>query len=211
MAKNITSQTLQRLPVYFNYLISLSESRKSGNISATAIAEALDLNDVQVRKDLASVSRGGRPRTGYVTAELISDIGRFLGFENHDGVVVAGIGNLGMAMLGSDSFADYGFDILCGFDCNESLAGTVINGKPVYHISEMRSFCQNENIKTGIITVPEKSAQEVCDIMTDSGIKYILNFASVHLNVPKGVTVHNENISINLAMLARCSFFENRS
>ncbi len=140
MAKNITSQTLQRLPVYFNYLISLSESRKSGNISATAIAEALGLNDVQVRKDLASVSRGGRPRTGYVTAELISDIGRFLGFENHDGVVVAGIGNLGIAMLGSDSFADYGFDILCGFDCNESLAGTVIYGKPVFNIIEMRSF-----------------------------------------------------------------------
>lgn len=211
MSKNITSQTLQRLPVYFNYLMSLSGKRKTGNISATAIAEALGLNDVQVRKDLASVSRGGRPRTGYITAELISDIGRFLGFENHDGVVVAGVGNFGRAMLGSDSFADYGFDVLCGFDCNENLVGTAVNGKPVRHISEMRSFCLSENIKTGIITVPEKSAQEVCDIMTDSGIKYILNFAAVHLNVPKGVTVHNENISITLAMLARCSFSENHS
>lgn len=211
MSKNITSQTLQRLPVYFNYLMSLSGKRKTGNISATAIAEALGLNDVQVRKDLASVSRGGRPRTGYITAELISDIGRFLGFENHDGVVVAGVGNFGRAMLGSDSFADYGFDVLCGFDCNENLVGTSVNGKPVRHISEMRSFCLSENIKTGIITVPEESAQEVCDIMTDSGIKYILNFAAVHLNVPKGVTVHNENISITLAMLARCSFSENHS
>lgn len=207
MAKNITSQTLQRLPLYFSYLVSLPESRKSGNISATAIAEALGLNDVQVRKDLAYVSRGGRPRTGYITAELINDIGRFLGFENHDGVVVAGVGNFGRAMLGSDSFADYGFDIVCGFDCNEKLAGTVINGKPVRHISEMRSFCISENIKTGIITVPENSAQEVCDIMTESGIKYILNFASVHLNVPKNVVVHNENISITLAMLARRDFF----
>lgn len=208
MAKNITSQTLQRLPLYFSYLVSLPESKKSGNISATAIADALGLNDVQVRKDLASVSRGGRPRTGYITAELINDIGHFLGFENHDGVVVAGVGNFGRAMLGSDSFADYGFDILCGFDCNEKLAGTVVNGKPVRHISEMRNFCISENIKTGIITVPEKSAQEVCDIMTESGIKYILNFASVHLNVPKDVIVHNENISMTLAMLSRHSFFE---
>ncbi len=206
MTKNITLQTLQRLPIYFSYLISLSEN----NISATAIAEALGLNDVQVRKDLASVSRGGRPRTGYVTAELIDDIGRFLGFEKHDGVVVAGVGNFGRAMLGSDSFKDYGFDIVCGFDCDENIAGTVVNGKPVRHISEMRDFCVSENIKTGIITVPEKSAQEVCDIMTDSGIKYILNFASVHLNVPECVTVHNENISLILAIIARCGFFENQ-
>lgn len=209
MAKNITSQTLQRLPVYFSYLMSLNDSRKSGNISATAIAEALGLNDVQVRKDLASVSRGGRPRTGYVTAELISDIGRFLGFENHDGVVVAGVGNFGKSMLGFDGFSDYGFDVLCGFDCNEKIVGSFVNGRPVFHISEMRDFCRDNSIKIGIITVPEKSAQEVCNLMTESGIAYILNFASVHLNVPKGVRVHNENISINLAMLARRSFFEN--
>ena len=80
MNKNITSQTLARLPVYFNYLRSLPEERKKGNISATAIAEALGLNDVQVRKDLASVSSGGRPKVGYITSELMSDIVRFLGF-----------------------------------------------------------------------------------------------------------------------------------
>ncbi|MDE6539083.1 MAG: redox-sensing transcriptional repressor Rex [Ruminococcus sp.] len=211
MSKNITSQTLQRLPVYLNYLMSLSGKHKTGNISATAIADALGLNDVQVRKDLATVSRGGRPRTGYVTAELINDIGHFLGFENHDGVIVAGVGNFGRAMMGSDSFSAYGFDVLCGFDCNENLTGTFINGKPIYHISEMKNFCTNKNIKIGIITVPEESAQEVCNIMAESGIKYILNFASVHLKVPNGITVHNENISITLAMLARCNFHENNS
>ncbi len=211
MSKNITSQTLQRLPMYLNYLMSLSETIKSGNISATAIAGALGLNNVQVRKDLASISRGGRPRTGYVTAELISDIESFLGFENRDGVIVAGIGNFGRAMMCSESFSEYGFDVMCGFDCNQDIVGTSVNGKPVRHISEMKNFCLCENIKTGIITVPEKYAQEVCDIMTDSGIKYILNFASVHLNVPESVNVHNENISLTLAMLARCNFSENRS
>lgn len=211
MSKNITSQTLQRLPVYLNYLTSLPEKIKSGNISATVIAGDLGLNNVQVRKDLASISRGGRPRTGYVTAELISDIESFLGFENHDSVIVAGVGNFGRAVMCSDSFSDYGFDVVCGFDCNKNLVGTLINGKPVRHISEMKSFCTDGNIRTGIITVPEESAQEVCDIMTDSGIKYILNFASVHLNVPKNVAVHNENISLTLAMLARCSFSENHS
>lgn len=203
MNKNITAQTLSRLPMYFNYLTSLSEEKKKGNISATAIAEALGLNDVQVRKDLASVSRGGRPKVGYAASELIGDISRFLGFENHDGVVVAGMGNLGRAMLEFNGFADYGFDILCGFDCNRELVGTEINGKPVYDIADMADLCRRDNIRIGIITVPEASAQAVCDRMAEAGIEYILNFAAVYITAPKGVTVHNENISLTLAMLAR--------
>lgn len=191
--------------MYFNYLISLPESKQNGHISATAIAEALGLNDVQVRKDLASVSSGGRPKIGYCTAELISDIGQFLGFENHDGVVVAGMGNFGKAMLEHKGFAEYGFDILCGFDCDERLIGTEIAGRKIYHISEMSEFCHEHNVSIGIITVPEASAQEVSTIMTDAGIRYILNFAPIHLNVPRGVVVHNENISLTLAMLARTS------
>ncbi|EWM52979.1 redox-sensing transcriptional repressor Rex [Ruminococcus flavefaciens] len=205
MEKNITSQTLLRLPMYFNYLMSLSSERKKGNISATAIAEALGLNDVQVRKDLASVSSGGRPKVGYAASELISDIGKFLGFENHDRVVVAGMGNFGRAMLEYNGFEAYGFDIVCGFDCNEKRVGSSINGKPVRHIDELESFCTENDIRIGIITVPETAAQEVCDRMAESGIRFILNFAAVHLNAPKGVTVHNENISLTLAMLARCN------
>lgn len=203
--KNITPQTLSRLPMYFNYLVSLSDQRKKGNISATAIAEALGLNDVQVRKDLASVSSGGRPKVGYMTSELISDIGRFLGFENHDRVVVAGMGNFGRAMLEYNGFEAYGFDIACGFDCNDELVGSSVNGKPVRHIDELESFCRAEDIRIGIITVPEGAAQEVCDRMAEAGICFILNFAAVHINAPKGVMVHNENISLTLAMLARCS------
>ncbi len=205
MNKNITSQTLSRLPIYFNYLVSLPEQRKKGNISATAIADALGLNDVQVRKDLASVCSGGRPKVGYLTSELISDIGKFLGFENHDRVVVAGMGNFGRAMLEYNGFEAYGFDIVCGFDCNKDRVGTSINGKPVRHIDELKSFCKTNDIRIGIITVPEKAAQEVCDRMAEAGIKFILNFATVYLNAPKGVAVHNENISLTLAMLARCS------
>ncbi len=203
MNKNITSQTLSRLPLYFNYLTSLPDSRKSGHISATAIAEALGLNDVQVRKDLASISSGGRPKVGYPTSELIGDIGRFLGFANHDGVIVVGMGNFGRAMLENRSFADYGFEVVCGFDCDEKLVGTEINGKPIRDITELEDYCRQKNIRIGIITVPETAAQKVCDIMTTAGIRYILNFAPVHLSVPAGVAVHNENISLTLAMLSR--------
>ncbi|MBR1824518.1 MAG: redox-sensing transcriptional repressor Rex [Ruminococcus sp.] len=208
MTKNITAQTLSRLPMYHNYLTSLPDEKKNGNISATAIAEALGLNDVQVRKDLASVSRGGRPKVGYAASELLRDISRFLGFDNHDKVIVAGMGNLGKAMLEFNGFANYGFDVLCGFDCDKELVGREVNGKPVYDIGKMTEYCRKNSIKIGMITVPEASAQTVCSEMAKAGIEYILNFSAVHLTAPKGVTVHNENISLILAMLARCSFGE---
>ncbi len=201
MSRNITSQTLQRLPLYLNYLKSLPEEYI--NISATAVAEALSLNDVQVRKDLASVSRGGKPKIGYVTEELISDIGEFLGFDSCDGVIIAGVGNLGRALLAFDGFGEYGLDILAGFDCNKNISGKEINGKPVMDMTLMCEFCRKNNVHIGIITVPENAAQTVCDAMTYAGITEILNFAPVHLNAPGNVTIQNQNIAISLAMLSR--------
>lgn len=203
MSKNITIQTLQRLPMYLNYLKSLPKNRNAGNISATAIAEALSLNDVQVRKDLASVSRGGKPKVGYAIDELISDIGKFLGFANSDGVIIAGAGNLGKALLAFDGFIDYGLNILAGFDTDSSIIGTTINNKPIYSIEDITTFCPQKNVHIGIITVPEEAAQEVCNLMTDAGITVILNFAPIHLTTPTDVIVQNQNIAISLAMLSR--------
>ncbi|MBQ8297629.1 MAG: redox-sensing transcriptional repressor Rex [Ruminococcus sp.] len=203
MSRNITSQTLQRLPLYLNYLKSLPQEKSSGNISATAVAEALCLNDVQVRKDLASVSSGGRPKVGYVTRKLIDDIEKFLGSGSCDGVIVAGAGNLGRALLAFNGFGDYGLDIVAGFDCDENIIGTMVNGKPVLALSEMDCVCRKNNVHIGIITVPETAAQAVCDVMVKAGITEILNFAPVHLNAPAEVTIQNQNIAISLAMLSR--------
>ena len=70
--REVSLQTIQRLPLYLSYLKSLPE--KQVNVSATVIAAALGLNDVQVRKDLAMISGGGRPKVGYITESLMLDI-----------------------------------------------------------------------------------------------------------------------------------------
>lgn len=203
MSKNITTQTLHRLPLYLNYLKSLPKEKMSGHISATAISDALKLNDVQVRKDIAAVSRGGKPKVGYVASELINDIEKFLGFENNDGIIIAGIGNFGKALLSFNGFENYGLHILAGFDSNVQLEETKINNKPIFHISKLTEFCKREHVRIGIITVPENSAQEICDLMTASGITVILNFATVHLTAPEGVRIQNEDMALSLAVLSR--------
>ena len=200
--KPVSSQTLQRLPQYLHYLKSLSRNA-SANISATSIAEALGMNDVQVRKDLAMISDGGRPKIGYIREDLISDIEQFLGCDDTDTAVIAGAGYLGRALLSYGGFADYGLDIVAAFDTDEHVIGTHVGSKEVLSAEKMTGLCRRLNIRIGIIAVPAAQAQTACDALVAGGVAAIWNFAPVHLCVPVGVLVRNENMACSLAMLSQ--------
>ena len=199
MTPNISKYTLQRLPMYLSYIQGLPEDAPK-NISATTIAEALQLNDVQVRKDLASVSSSGKPKVGYNVKDLIAELEAFLGYNDIDNAVIVGAGSLGKALLNYSGFKAYGLNIIAAFDlCEEP---TEFQGKTVFPIAQLGSFCRKVNVHIGIITVPASSAQEICDLLVESGIRAIWNFAPVHLVVPDGILVQNENMASSLALLS---------
>ena len=95
--KEISKAVLKRLPGYLSYLKSLPEGTAT-YISATALANALGMGEVQVRKDLAMVSDGGRPKIGYLRERLMEDISQFLGYDNTTDAVLIGAGKLGQAL-----------------------------------------------------------------------------------------------------------------
>ena len=194
---SIPKATLGRLPQYLEYLRSLPEIRRT--ISATAIAKALSLGDVQVRKDLASVCGAGKPKIGYETDKLIADIESHLGYERLTNAVLVGAGKLGRALLDYDGFEAFGVKIVAGFDCNETVLtkGT----KDILPIRDIEVYCREHDVKLGIITVGQGSAQDVCDKLVQSGIKAIWNFAPVTLKVPNGVLLKQENLALSLAYL----------
>ena len=200
--RSVSTQTLQRLPLYLNYLRSLPKG-KSENISATAIADALRLGDVQVRKDLALVSSGGRPKVGYVTRELTSDIENFLGYHDVETAVLVGAGDLGHSLLSYDGFSGYGLEIAAAFDRDPALVGTTIAGKRVLSMEKLVDLCCRMQIHMGIIAVPGGEAQAVCDTLVSSGVLAIWNFAPVRLDVPEDVLVRNEDLAGSLVVLAK--------
>ena len=202
MEKEISRATLKRLPTYLSYLKALP-AEASANISATALAAGLHMGEVQVRKDLALVSDGGRPKIGYNREHLIADIENFLGYGNSNDAVLIGAGKLGRALLGYGGFAEYGLNIVAAFDANDTLIGTTNGGKPIMHLSRLGEVCQRYKIKIGIITVPAEYAQGVCDLLIENGILAIWNFAPKHLNVPDGILVQNENMAASLALLCK--------
>ena len=198
--KEISKSVLKRLPIYLGYLKSLPKDTAT-YISATALANALGMGEVQVRKDLAQVSDGGRPKIGYLRESLIDDINQFLGYDNTTDAVLVGAGKLGQALLGYSGFDDYGLNILAAFDVNIKKP-QMADGKPLLPMEDLKDFCRDNKILMGIITVPAASAQQVCDKVINSGIKAIWNFAPVHLDVPEHILVQNENMATSLAVLS---------
>ena len=195
----VSKKLLKRLPLYLNHLKSMPEH--SENISATALAKALGLGDVQVRKDLAKVSHTGRRRTGRSREQLIQDIENYLDLVTETGSIIVGTGKLGQALLDYSGFKEFGLNIMAGFDLYPAAKQSAV-GKPIYHVNRLESFCKYYNVNIGIIAVPAQSAQSVCDCLIACGVKAIWNFAPVHLSVPDYVVVQNENLAASVTSLS---------
>ena len=198
--KKVSKSVLKRLPGYLAYLKNMPENSPP-NISATALANALGMGEVQVRKDLAMVSDGGRPKIGYLREALIDDIEQFLGYDNTTDAILIGAGKLGQALMGYSGFDEYGLNILAAFDAKPKMTRTE-EGKPVYPIEKLPQFCKSHKVLMGIITVPAEGAQSVADQLIAVGVKAIWNFAPVHLDVPAGTLVQNEIMATSLAVLS---------
>ena len=196
--KELSKAVLKRLPSYLSYLKSLPEDSYPF-ISATSIANALNMGEVQVRKDLAVVSKAGKPKVGYPRADLMENISRYLCYDNTTDAVLVGAGKLGQALLGYSGFEAYGLNILAAFDVAPQPS---VSEKPILSMDEMEKFCQNNNVHMGIITVPVEHAQQVCDRLIQCGIKAIWNFAPTHLDVPASTLVQKENMATSLAVLS---------
>lgn len=197
---NVTKATLGRLPQYLQFLNGLPPGQYD-HISATTIARMLSLGEVQVRKDLAAVSRLGKPKVGYRTSELITDLEDALGCKKLTPAILVGAGKLGRALLDYNGFEKYGVQITVPFDCNEQVLRMNKTSKEILPISSLKKYCSENGIRIGIITVGSGSAQDVCDQMLEAGITAIWNFAPCQLKVPDNVLVKQENLALSLAHL----------
>lgn len=202
MNREIPEFSLQRMPIYLNYLRALPDDGTYNYISSGAIAQALGLGEVLVRKDLAYTGCAGRPKVGYPRVELIAALERFLCINDVKCAIIVGAGGLGSALLSYGGFANYGIDIACAFDNDPRKAGTRVGGKPVLPMEQLKQGCEKFGAVLAIIAVPASAAQKTAELLIDAGIKAILNFAPVQINAGDEVKVINIDVAANLAILA---------
>lgn len=192
--------TLGRVPLYIEYLNSLPAETQ--NVSSSEIAKGLGLGEVQVRKDLGSLSGKGRPKVGYDKQELKNNLKSYIESDCGSHVILVGAGKLGRAILGYGGFRKFGLEISAAFDSDADKVGFTDGGKKIFPIERLQEYCKKNDVKIGIITVPVGSAQRVCDLLVESGVKVIWNFAPVKLKVKDGVTVQQEDMALSLAYLS---------
>ena len=199
----VSTQALKRMPYYLHHLKKLDNDGVE-SISAPYIADILELNEIQVRKDFAAISTTrGKPKSGFNIKELIFNMENFLGYNNNNDAVLIGVGSLGKALLSYSGFEHYGMNIVSAFDINKNIIGNEIGGKKVFHVEKTSELCRKLNIRIGIITVPEEAAQIVCDQLVAGGVSAIWNFAPVHLSAPENIMIQNENMAASLALLSK--------
>lgn len=200
--KQISKAAIARMPLYLHYLQE-ENSKGTQYISSTVIAQNISVSSVLVRKDLALVSsEAGRPRLGFAVSRLMVDIEKFLGYDNLSDAVIVGAGGLGRAFLGYEGFKSNGLNVVAAFDVDKNLVGTRVSGKEILHLNELQAFVSERKIPLGIVTVPKSVAQEVVNLLVESGVRAIWNFAPAPVRVPKDIVLKTEDLAASLAILA---------
>lgn len=193
--------SVRRLP---SYLLIAKQSMANGDeyISGTVIANELNLEPIQVRKDLAITGIVGKPKRGYPVAPLIGAIEAYLNWDKRVDAIVVGAGNLGSALSRFPGFRQHGLYVAAAFDADLSKTGRKIQDTPVFPLAELGAKVAEMGIRVAILTVPSGNAQDVANLLVSAGIKAIWNFTNVKLKVADDVVVQNEDLSSGYAMLS---------
>lgn len=193
--------TVRRLARYHHEMCRLKLAGRE-TVSSTELANRLELESVQVRKDLSRTNVTGTPRVGFRVDEALPAIEEFLGWDDASGAVLIGVGSLGEALLGYDGFSEYGLNIVAAFDSDGDTIGREIRGYDVMPMKDLEETVGRLNIQVGIIAVPDTAAQDVVDRLVAAGIGGIWNFAPMTPRVPEGVVLQNEDLASGLAVLS---------
>ncbi len=198
--RNISKSVIKRLPVYLRMLDQLIR-RRVDMVSSKELSAESGFTAEQIRKDLAYFGAFGTRGAGYNTVFLREKIIKIIGLDNKIDTIVIGAGNLGTALTRYNSSKNPYVNVIAAFDHDSRLVGKMIDGIEIYSIDEAPDFIEQNKIRVAIIAVPAAAAQEVVDIVVRHGVKALLNFAPVKLNVPLDVHVHNADLTIELQSL----------
>lgn len=189
-------QSVIRLAQYKNVLHRL-KAMGIVKVFSDNLADATGVTSAQVRKDFSQFAISGNKRSGYHIDELLVALSRILGKDQVQEIVLAGVGNIGTALLNYRGFEKENIRIIAAFDIDPAKIEEP-RQIPIMPLEEMKAFIKERSVKVGIISVPDSAAQQVFDLMADAGIKGVLNFAPIHLKGREGIIIEYLNLGIEL-------------
>ncbi|MYA93208.1 MAG: redox-sensing transcriptional repressor Rex [Chloroflexi bacterium] len=177
-----------RLPLYLRALRRLQNDRRRVT-SSQELGERLEISSAQIRKDLSHFGGFGKQGTGYQVEFLIERLEAVLHVNKEWLVAVVGAGNLGSAISQYRGFQDRGFRIAHLFDISPNKIGARLGDFVVRPLDSLETIIRSEGIRIAMLAVPAENAQSVADQLVAAGIKAILNYAPININVPDQVQI----------------------
>jgi redox-sensing transcriptional repressor len=204
----IPNPAVRRLSLYLRQLETFQRKGRR-TISSKQLGESLRLTDAQVRKDLAYFGQFGHPGIGYKVEDLILQVRRILGTDRVWNVLLVGAGNIGRALSAYRGFSAKGFRVVAVFDNDPGKVGRKLGAFTIQALTDIPETVQKHSIKLAILAVPADSAQDVADQLIAAGVRGLLNFAPVSLNVPRHVALNTVDVAVQLEQLAfQASFID---
>ena len=197
---SIPRPALERLAQYHQIALGAGEDGNE-SLSSVYLSRILNVDETLVRKDMASVGIVGKPRVGYSTGRIIAALEELLGLSQHTDAVLIGCGGIGSALLRYPGFRKYGLRISAAFDSDYNKVNQRVGDYVILPMEKCRSVINTFRVKVAILVVPADVAQEMADWLIRRGVQAIWNFAPIHLRVPEGIIVRNENLALGLAEL----------
>ena len=198
--RGISSAVIRRLPRYYRYLGELLENHVV-RISSKELSIRMKVTASQIRQDLNNFGGFGQQGYGYNVEYLFEEIGKILGLNTIQNMIIIGAGNLGQALANYD-FDRIGFKVIGIFDANPRLEGLAVHGIEIKMVDELEEFIKTHEIHVATLTVPKKNARTIASQLEEWGIRAIWNFAPTDLHVSDDVCVKNVHLDESLMTLS---------
>ena len=198
MTSEIPDIVIGRLPIYLRELTRLAEEEGRINTSSHELGKRLVISSAQIRKDLSHFGEFGKQGTGYHINYLIEKLREILQLTKEWDVALVGDGYLGHALAHYHGFEHRGFRISWIFDNDPSKIGEQMDQLIVLDVASLEKVVQENKVKVAVIAVPANYAQEITDRLVAVGVRSILSYAPIHLNVPPGVEISYSDPVIQL-------------
>ncbi|HEX2919946.1 MAG TPA: redox-sensing transcriptional repressor Rex [Bacteroidales bacterium] len=197
----LPGKTVERLSEYRRTLLDCLKEQKH-YIFSHDLAARLHITAVQVRRDLMLIGYSSVQRKGYDVRELIDTISKIIDSSESLNVAVVGIGNLGRAMAGYFKGKRSKLNLVASFDNDAQKINKVISGVKCYSYNDAERILKELDIRIAILTVPPDFAREITEELVRYGIKGILNFTTIPLNVPSEVYLEEYDMITSMEKVA---------
>lgn len=197
----LPGKTVERLSEYRRTLLECLNEKKNF-IFSHDLAARLHITAVQVRRDLMLIGYSSVHRKGYDVKDLIETVGQVIDSDKSLNVAIIGIGNLGRAVAGYFKGKRSKLNLMASFDSDPQKINKVISGVKCYPHTDMQKVIKDLDISIAIITVPPDYAREIAEEVVRCGIRGILNFTTIPLNVPSWVYLEEYDMITSMEKVA---------